>query len=102
MICPRAGRSFCVSDLFSSSRDFLSCSLETELFDGSAQPASSRAIVDFLTRLYEKGGRLGPRRQLVGFAQRGEFRVVLEGPVHVDAARFTILDIIFVFGSTLW
>src|SRR5713226_1479040 len=88
--------------LFSSSRDFLPGSPKAEFLDGRTQPANRRAIVDFLARFYQERGRLRSRRQLVGFAQRGEFRVVLEGPVHIDTARLTIFDIVFVFSSTLW
>jgi hypothetical protein len=97
LIAPR-----CFVTLISNSRDFLSGAFEAELFDGGAQPARRRAVVDFLARLYKKRGRLGTRGQLVGFAQRGEFLVVLESPVHIYATRFTVLDIVFVLGSALW
>src|SRR5579863_2285077 len=87
--------------LLRSGTDLFPRALKAEFLDGRTQPVNRRAVVDLLTRLYQERGRLRSRRQLIGFAQRGQFRVMLERPVHIDAARFAILDIIFVFSSTL-
>ena len=95
MACPRPVTLFC------HCTNFFPSTLEAVFLDGAAQPANGGAIVNFSAGLDQEWSCFRFRGQMVGLSQSCEFRMVLECPVHIDTAAFTIFNVVLIEGSTL-